>query len=372
MFDFFKIKKSYDFAEDITKFFAEEYNKRIRMDDDLAIGIYGSTGVGKSSLALHILKDVAQVNESTLNDCVVFNYRDFVLYKFNKGDEKYFPLWIDEGEKLLSRRQFMSESNKNIMEFLSICRTLNKLIIVCAPFRPDLDIIARCHYFIILFKQLVRQVDENGELKPEEIRMGLLMKINSDDRDILTFLCQNIHNTFIFKESFMRAILDIYLEKKQKRKREKILTLIKEYQMYIDDTVIKKLIKLYSYVMMIGIYNYKENPLYPIYYNIKLIRTKKTIKTYPESIVKPLAEKVVKELYKQRKIEGDINTLLEEISALPVSEGIKEQIEEYLLLNSIRFKVQEVLVVGNKKFTQDIDLLYFYDWDAKKYRIINL
>ncbi len=131
-------------------------------EQDCVVFILGSEGSGKSSLALSILRyfwdnfyshiGIADSFHQLLSECIVHSEADLERWYGAYGDDKYFPLWIDEGT-IIDKRQGMKDVVIRFTKYLQRCRERQKLILICNPIDVDKRVCRyRYTYFITLIK----------------------------------------------------------------------------------------------------------------------------------------------------------------------------------------------------------------------------
>ncbi|MEM2120931.1 MAG: hypothetical protein QXR93_07600 [Archaeoglobaceae archaeon] len=143
----------------------------------LALGIYGASGVGKSSLALYWAEKTLKIINANISDIehvidehIVYRSADAMdVLKHCLECEKKIPIFINmEGREMLDSRASLSQYNKKITQALTLSRAIRPLLLVfCFQRLMDIDIRVR-EAFNILAK--VRSyVRSDGTLIPPEV-----------------------------------------------------------------------------------------------------------------------------------------------------------------------------------------------------------
>lgn len=117
----------YEFTDDIAK--------TIALDKDFLITIDGDTGTGKSTMALKIAKSVQP--DYDMNTQMVFSAEEFLtaINSLPRGS----VIVADEAVTMLFSRDFMTNSNKDIVKKLNLVRYKNYIILFLIPNFWDLE-----------------------------------------------------------------------------------------------------------------------------------------------------------------------------------------------------------------------------------------
>ena len=131
---------------------ASQFLKRVRKDKDVALGISGYEGDGKSVLACWIVIEVLRQLGKTEEE-IKERFNDYMIYSPNKKEmfekitrpEKYTPINSDEATKALYKLNWASSSQKFLNTLFQLCRKENKINILCIPRFTDLNEYFRNH-----------------------------------------------------------------------------------------------------------------------------------------------------------------------------------------------------------------------------------
>lgn len=125
------------YAIDALKWAAAELRLRQRQDDDAVVFISGDEGVGKSTLAAHL---VWTLGRERAHLCFSGEEVLEAMDRAQKGD----IIWYDEALEGLNSRDAMMRLHKHLMEILSRARIRRHIYIICIPAMQILDwLIAR-------------------------------------------------------------------------------------------------------------------------------------------------------------------------------------------------------------------------------------
>lgn len=131
---------------------ADRFLKRVRKDKDVALGISGYEGDGKSVLACQIvIENLRQLGKT--DEEILENFNEYMIYSPNKTEmfkkitrpEKYTPINSDEATKALYKLNWASSSQKFLNMLFQLCRKENKINILCIPRFTDLNEYFRNH-----------------------------------------------------------------------------------------------------------------------------------------------------------------------------------------------------------------------------------
>lgn len=141
-------------AEQIIKVpeLAKVFLKRVKADKDVALGISGYEGDGKSTLAVNILIETL-LEQGKSEEEILANFDNYMIYSPNKDEmfkkitrpEKYAPINSDEAVKALYKLNWASTSQKFLNMLFQLCRKENKINILCIPRFTDLNEYFRNH-----------------------------------------------------------------------------------------------------------------------------------------------------------------------------------------------------------------------------------
>lgn len=141
----------------------------------LAIGIYGASGVGKSSLALYwaekLLKIIGRENmiEHVIENHIVYRSAEGLgVLKHCLECPEEVPLFINmEGREMLDSRASMSQFNKKITQALILSRAIRPLVLIFC-FQRLMDIDVRVREAFNIFAKIRSYIRSDGELIPPE------------------------------------------------------------------------------------------------------------------------------------------------------------------------------------------------------------
>lgn len=135
-----------------TEKLSNKFLSRVKKDKDVALGISGYEGDGKSVLACQIVIDVLrQLGHD--DEYILENFNEYMIYAPNKDEmfkkitrpEKYAPINSDEATKALYKLNWASNSQKFLNMLFQLCRKENKINILCIPRFSDLNEYFRNH-----------------------------------------------------------------------------------------------------------------------------------------------------------------------------------------------------------------------------------
>ena len=133
-----------------TKINIENLAEQVRKKDkDTFIFIWGEKGLGKSTLALHLMDHISQEELSREN--FIFNYEDFETVT----DEQVSPFLIDELSNIFNRRRAMAKKNVKGLQIMDNIRYKNLVGFGCTIKFDRID------------KQLIDHVDIGMEVIEE-------------------------------------------------------------------------------------------------------------------------------------------------------------------------------------------------------------
>lgn len=143
--------------------FAKELVVRIKKDFDSIIVIdSGATkGTGKSVFSMLLCKAICKLIDYKYSfNLIIFNPTDEKLIKKVKSLPEGTPIHIDEGSRVLYKRDYQKEYQKNLIKFINICRKFKKIIIINNPDFWDMDKDLRnlCDFRVIIIRRGLAQV----------------------------------------------------------------------------------------------------------------------------------------------------------------------------------------------------------------------
>lgn len=141
----------------------------------LVLGIYGASGVGKSSLALfwaeETLKAMGKKDliDHIIEQHIVYRSKDALrVLDHCLGCELKLPIFINmEGREMLDSRASMSEYNKKITQSLILSRSIRPLVLIFC-FQRLMDIDVRVREGFNLFAKIKSYIRSDGALIPPE------------------------------------------------------------------------------------------------------------------------------------------------------------------------------------------------------------
>lgn len=104
---------------------------------DMVIVIDGNTGIGKSTLAIHLGRGVAKEFKKQGSEDYKFHWGKSLIYS-RKQNKNFLHKWrsigiIDEAVMTIFNRDFYSEEQKDIVKMINTNRDHTNLIIFCVP-----------------------------------------------------------------------------------------------------------------------------------------------------------------------------------------------------------------------------------------------
>lgn len=144
-------------------------------NQDLVLVFDGQEGSGKSTAARQVAYYCAMMLGSHFDADGVKNiHNDISKYiKSSSEDAKNSVHLLDEARKILNRKRSMGKDAVRFTNYLSECRFLNQVHILCIPAYHDLDRYVaqwRISFVVHMYKEW--RVDERVEMGGHELRMG--------------------------------------------------------------------------------------------------------------------------------------------------------------------------------------------------------
>lgn len=125
------------------KLISEKARIKVRQDYDCVIAITGSEGVGKSSLAIRLgreIDDDFKMEKNILFSPIETEVKDAVTKL-----PKYSVIILDEAIKVLYKLNWNTKLQKMLNTLYTLCRKENKVTILCIPRLTDLSEMFRNH-----------------------------------------------------------------------------------------------------------------------------------------------------------------------------------------------------------------------------------
>ena len=122
----------------LEKTFTALRNHIVEKDDDFLCLTIGGTGTGKSMLNFHILEIVMPPEQLTINQVALS--RDEFAESFERVTKGSKPRVLVYDEANVSKRDSMTQWNKDLIDLYLTCRGLNTLHLWCNPTLKLIDV----------------------------------------------------------------------------------------------------------------------------------------------------------------------------------------------------------------------------------------
>lgn len=168
------------------KQFAEHLIGRINLEFDTIVTICSGTvkGTGKSVFSIKLAKEICKIIKHPFSyDLIIFNPTSKKLIEKVKALPDGCPIIIDEAIRVLYKRDFQKEYQKELITFINICRKFKKVILLNVPDFWDLDKDIRnlTDYQIVIIKRGLAQVrgkTANPDAKDKWMREESIKRID--------------------------------------------------------------------------------------------------------------------------------------------------------------------------------------------------
>ena len=152
-------------------------------NQDLVIVVDGQEGSGKSTASRQIAYYCSQALGSNFDvDGMKNIHNDLNKYIFNSSEGKKFEAHIlDESRKVLNRKRSMAKEAVRFTNYLSECRFMNQVHILCIPAYHDLDrYVAQWRVGFVIHMSKEWRVDETVKLGGHELHLGTFTMFVND------------------------------------------------------------------------------------------------------------------------------------------------------------------------------------------------
>lgn len=128
-------KKTCAVYSDLVHVLGKKFRANLKEDDQNVICITGQPGSGKSTLGIHLAKEIKK--DWTLSSGYIYDDEDLNRKMAQASTNQVFL--FDEASLAINSRDSMSKSSRNIIAVLDTCRSRHNSIIFCLPSFDDLN-----------------------------------------------------------------------------------------------------------------------------------------------------------------------------------------------------------------------------------------